>query len=161
MEIQLASIYLEPSHPASFGGLDAVYRAVKEEGKTKISRKLVQDWLSQQDVYTLHKPAPRHYKRSRVIVPGINAQFQADLCDVQNLSRYNKGYKYLFTCVEIFNKYAWVVAFKTKQSQELGANHLNYKQIRVLNSLIACFRNSFETITLISSQSIRDLKHRW
>ena len=71
MEKTLSSIYLDPSQPASFGGLDAVYRAVKEKGKSKISRKQVQDWLSQQDVYTLHKPARRHYKRSRVIVPGI------------------------------------------------------------------------------------------
>ena len=119
MEKKLASIYLNPSHPASFGGLDAVYRAVKEDGKSKISRKQVQDWLSQQDVYTLHKPARRHYKRSRVIVPGINAQFQADLVDVQKLSRCNKGYKYLLTCIDIFSKYAWVVPLKTKQGQEL------------------------------------------
>ena len=119
MEKTLESIYLDPSHPASFGGLDAVYRAVKEKGKSKISRKQVQYWLSQQDVYTLHKPARRHYKRSRVIVPGIDAQFQADLVDVQNLSRYNKGYKYLLTCIDIFSKYAWVVPLKTKQGQEL------------------------------------------
>ena len=84
-------IYLDPTHPASFSGLDAVYRAVKEEGESEISRKQVQDWLRQQDVYTLHKPARRLYKRSRVIVPGIDAQFQADLCDVQNLSRYSKS----------------------------------------------------------------------
>ena len=119
MEKKLASIYLDPSQPASFGGLDAVYRAVKEKGKNKISRKQVRDWLSQQDVYTLHKPARRRYKRSRVIVPGINAQFQADLVDLQNLSRYNKGYKYLLTCVDIFSKYAFVLPLKTKQGQEL------------------------------------------
>ena len=76
------------------------------QGKRKISRKQVQDWLSQQDVYTLHKPARRHYKRSRVIVPGIGAQFQADLVDVQNLSRFNKGYKYLLTCIDIFSFHA-------------------------------------------------------
>ena len=116
---KVSSIYLDPSQPASFGGLDAVYRAVKEKGKSKISRKQVQDWLSQQDVYTLHKPARRHYQRSRVIVPAIDAQFQADLVDVQNLSRFNKGYKYLLTCKGIFSKYAWVVPLKTKQGQEL------------------------------------------
>ena len=104
MEKTLSSIYLDPSQPASFGGLDAVYRVVKEKGKSKISRKQVQDWLSQQDVYTLHKPARRHYKRSRVIVPGIDAQFQADLVDVQNLKRFNKGYKYLLTCIDIFSE---------------------------------------------------------
>ena len=80
--------------------------------KSKISRKQDQDWPSQY-VYTLHKPARRHYKRSRVIV--IDAQFQADLVDVQNLSRFNKGYKYLLTCIDIFSKHAWVVPLKTKQ----------------------------------------------
>ncbi|XP_073235071.1 SCAN domain-containing protein 3-like [Porites lutea] len=119
MEKKLASIYLDPSQPASFGGLDAVYRAVKEKGKNKISRKQVRDWLSQQDVYTLHKPARRRYKRSRVIVFGIDEQFQADLVDLQNLSRYNKGYKYLLTCIDIFSKYAFVLPLKTKQGQEL------------------------------------------
>lgn len=119
MEKTLESVYLDPSHPASFGGLDAVYRAVKEQGKSKISRKQVQHWMSQQDVYTLHKPARRHYKTNRVIVPGIDAQFQADLVDVQTLSRYNKGYKYLLTCLDIFSKYAWVVPLKTKQGKEL------------------------------------------
>ena len=112
-------MYLDPSHPASFGGVDAVYRELKDQGKNKISRKQVKEWLSQQDVYTLHKPARRYYKRSRVIVSGKDAQFQADLVDVQSLSRYNKGFKYLLTCVDIFSKYAWVIPLKTKQGQEL------------------------------------------
>ena len=95
MEKTLTSLYLEPSQPTGFRGLDAVYRAVKEKRKNKITRKQVRDWLSQQDVYTLHKSGRRRYKRSRVIVSRIDAQFQADLVDFQNLSRYNKGYKLL------------------------------------------------------------------
>ena len=31
----LASIYLDPSHPASFGGLDAVYQAVNRKGRVQ------------------------------------------------------------------------------------------------------------------------------
>ena len=119
MEKTLTSIYLDPSQPLSFGGLDAVYRAVKVRGKNKISRKQVREWLSQQDVYTFHKPARRRYKRSRVIVPGIHAQFQADLVDLQNLSRRNKGYKHFLAYIDIFSKYAFVLPFKTKQGQEL------------------------------------------
>ena len=34
-------------------------------------------------------------------------------------SRFNTGYKYLLTCVDIFSKYVWVVPLKTKQGQEL------------------------------------------
>ena len=134
------SIYLDPSQPASFGDLDAVYRAVKEKGKNKMSCKQVRERLSQQDVYTLHKPARRRYKRSRVIVLGIDAQFQEDLVDLQNLSRYNKGYKYLLTFIDIFNKDAFVLRLKTKQGQNwskpfkrsfvLGENLSNCKQIK-------------------------------
>ena len=114
MEKILTSIYLDSSQLASFGGLDAVYRAVKQKGKNKISRKQVRESLSQQDFYTLHKPARRRHKISRVIVPGIDAQFQTDLVDLQNLSRYNKGYKYFLTCIDIFSKYAFVLPLKTK-----------------------------------------------
>lgn len=60
----LSSTFLDPNQPASF----VMYQAVKEKGKNKVSRKQVQNWLSQQDVYTLHKSARRYYKRSRVIV---------------------------------------------------------------------------------------------
>ena len=119
MEKTLTSIYLDPSQPAGFGGLDAVYRAVKEKGKNNISRKQVLDWLSQQAVYTLHKQARRRYKRSPVIVFGIDEQFRAALVDLHNLSRYNRGYKYLVTCIDVFSKYAFVLPLKTKQGQEL------------------------------------------
>ena len=54
-----------------------------------------------------------------MLAPGIDAQFQGDLVDFQNLSRFNKGYKYLLTRIDIFSKYAWVVPLKTKQGQEL------------------------------------------
>ena len=91
----------QPQSPGKFRWFRCCVQSGQRGGKSKISRKQVQDWLSQQDVYTLHEPARRHYKRSRVIVPGINAQFQADLVDVQKLSRFNKGYKYLLTCVDI------------------------------------------------------------
>ena len=49
-EKTLASIHLDPSQPASFGGLDTVYRTVKEKGENMILRKQVRDWMSQQDV---------------------------------------------------------------------------------------------------------------
>ena len=64
-------------------------------------------------------PSEDATRGSRVIVPGIDAQFGPDLVDLQNLSRYNKGYKHLLTYIDIFNKYAFVLPFKTKQGQEL------------------------------------------
>ena len=38
-----------------------------------------------------------------------------DLADMQSLSKYNKGIKYLLCATNIFSKYAWVVSLKDKR----------------------------------------------
>ena len=37
---------------------------------------------------------------------------------MKNLSRYNKGVKYLLTVVDVLSKYAWVVPMKNKTGAE-------------------------------------------
>ena len=36
----------------------------------------------------------------------------ADLADMQLISRFNKGFRFLFCDTDIFSKYAWVVPLK-------------------------------------------------
>ena len=38
-----------------------------------------------------------------------------DLADMQSLSKYNKGIKYLLCEIDLFSKYAWVVTLKDKR----------------------------------------------
>ena len=38
-----------------------------------------------------------------------------DLADIQSLSKYNKGIKYLLCANDLFSKYAWVVPTKDKK----------------------------------------------
>ena len=38
-----------------------------------------------------------------------------DLADMQSLSKYNKGIKYLLCTIDLFSKYAWVVPTKDKK----------------------------------------------
>ena len=38
-----------------------------------------------------------------------------DLADMQLLSKYNKGNKYLLCAIDIFSKYVWVVPLKNKK----------------------------------------------
>ena len=38
-----------------------------------------------------------------------------DLADMQLLSKYNKGYKFLLCVIDIFSKYAWVIPLKDKK----------------------------------------------
>ena len=42
-----------------------------------------------------------------------------DLVDMQKLSRWNKGNKYLLTVIDVLSKYAWAIPIKSKSSKEM------------------------------------------
>ncbi|KAJ8034802.1 hypothetical protein HOLleu_21801 [Holothuria leucospilota] len=42
-----------------------------------------------------------------------------DLADLSSLSRYNKGYKFLLTCIDVLSKFAWVIPLKNKSGRTL------------------------------------------
>lgn len=130
-ETYLKRTYYDPNHPAGFGGVDAVYRAARRDG-VKVGRKEILEWLRQQPTYTLHKPVRRRFRRNRVVVHGMDQQWQADLVDMSSLSRYNRGYKYILTCIDILSKYAWAVPLKDKKGKSLtGAFEYIFKSGRV------------------------------
>ena len=43
--------------------------------------------------------------------------WDADLADMQLLSRYNKGIRFLLCVIDIFSKYAWVVPLQDKKGR--------------------------------------------
>ena len=108
----MESTYYNVVAPASYGGLSKF----KPKGYTK---KEVREWLQSQDTYTLHKPTRRRFPRRQVVVYGIDHQWQADLVDLAKLSSYNKGFKYLLTCIDVLSRYALVVPLKDKTGKTL------------------------------------------
>ncbi len=115
---QLKNVYYDPKNPGSFGGVQAVYRAVKHLNKN-IRQKEVKKWLQNQNTYTLHKPLKRKFKRNRVVVFGVDAQWQSDLVDMSQYSRVNDGYRYILTVIDIFSKFAWAIPLKNKTEKAL------------------------------------------
>lgn len=79
----------------------------------------LEDWLQGEDTYTLHKPVRYRFPRRRVIVGGIDDQWEGDLVDVSSLAKFNRGYKYLLTVIDVLSKYAWVVPLKDKTGTTL------------------------------------------
>ena len=43
----------------------------------------------------------------------------ADLADMQLISKFNKGYRFLLCVIDIFSKYAWVVPLKDKKGMSI------------------------------------------
>ena len=41
------------------------------------------------------------------------------LADIQSLSRYKKGFKYLLCAIDLLSKYAWVIPIKDKKGTSI------------------------------------------
>ena len=63
----------------------------------------------------LHKPIIRKFKKRKVYSSFRDNIWGVDLADMQSLSKYNKGMKYLLCAIDLFSKYAWVVPIKDKK----------------------------------------------
>ena len=67
----------------------------------------------------LHKPVINKFERKKVIVNYIDEIHSCDLVDMQKYFRVNKGYKYIFTNIDIFSKYSYAFPLKTKTVKEI------------------------------------------
>ena len=118
-EKYLKEIYLNPSHPASFTNPQTLYRYIKKEGKFKISHSQIKRWIQKQESYSRNKSVKRNFQRGRVIVAGIDDQFDADLASLVYYADDNDGYKYLLVVIDIFSRYAWVQPLKDKTAPQI------------------------------------------
>ena len=114
----LSDYYFNSKSPVAFTSPLALYREAKKR-YLSLTFYQVKTWLQSKDTYTLHKPVHYNFPRNRVIVTGIDDQWQADLVDISSLARFNKGYKFLLTCIDVFSKFAWVVPLKNKTEATL------------------------------------------
>ena len=55
----------------------------------------------------LHKQIIRKFKRRKVFSSFRNNIWGVDLADMQSLSKYSEGMKYLLCAIDLFSKYVW------------------------------------------------------
>lgn len=77
-------------------------------------------WLETQDPYTLHRRVKRHYKTDKILVSGLDDQWEADLVDVSAISDQNNGVKFLLTVIDSLSKFAWVIPLKNKMNKTVA-----------------------------------------
>jgi len=58
----------------------------------------------------------RKFLKRKVQVNEVDDIWGADLVDMQEWSRINKGYKYMLNVIDVFSKYAWSVPLKDKKA---------------------------------------------
>lgn len=110
----LTAIYHDPSNPASFQTPRDVFDVVNQDNTHNLTFKQVQRWVSNQDSYSKHKRVYTNFARNRVVVKGIDDQWDADLAQLNKFSPQNDGVKYLLCIIDIFSRFAWVVPMLDK-----------------------------------------------
>ena len=86
----LSDYYFDTKNPVPFTSPLALYREAKKRYPSLIFRQ-IKTWFQSKHTYTLHKPVRYNFPRNRVIVTGIDDQWQEDLVDISSLARFNKG----------------------------------------------------------------------
>lgn len=80
----------------------------------------------------LNKPVWRKLNKRSVIAVGVDDVSTADLVDISLFSRNNKGFKFIFSIIDVFSKYGWLVSLKNKKSFTVeDAFHAVFKSSRI------------------------------
>ncbi|XP_043263174.1 uncharacterized protein LOC122403621 [Colletes gigas] len=96
---------------SSLGISGESYMAEKKKTPSIEKRRLVEE---------LHAPARRHFPRRRVIVHGYDDLWQADVVEMRPYTRYNRGFHYILTVIDVLSKHAWAIPLKTKNGTEVS-----------------------------------------
>ena len=75
----------------------------------------------------LHKPIIRKFEKRKVYSAFKDNIWGADLADMQLISKFNKGFRFLLCVIDIFSKHAWVVPLNDKK---VSGKNLIENQIR-------------------------------
>ena len=117
-----AKLFYDASKPSAFSTLAKLQAAIgrQAEGKSVPLAK-TRAWLERQDAYTLHKPVRKHFPRNPYIVTNVMDVWEADLLDVQGISKFNDNFKYLLTVIDVFSKFLHVVPLKSKTGHTVAS----------------------------------------
>ena len=86
--------------------------------------------LKEQLAEELRKPITRKFEKRKVYSSFRHNIWGADLADMQLISKFNKGFRFLLCVIDVFSKYAWVIPLKDKK----GISIVNAFQVMLKES---------------------------
>lgn len=117
----LVPIYYNTKSPASFYGATKLWQFIKDrKDKPKdLDYEALKNWLDKQNTHAIHTTPQRNFPTEKIVVSYIDEQWDTDLIQLSDLSKYNNGYKFLMVCIDLFSRYLWVRPLKNKTGAEV------------------------------------------
>ena len=91
------------------------YSAIKSKKTLGLGNNFNMEDLSEE----LNKPVINKFPRKKIIVNYIDEIHSCDLVDTQKYARMNKGFKYIFTNIDVFSKFARSFPIKSKKTSDV------------------------------------------
>ncbi|XP_055388003.1 uncharacterized protein LOC129616405 [Condylostylus longicornis] len=104
---KIHNIYYDKNKENLYGSINKLHKALKNE---KISQKKIEAWLRSQPAYTLHYPVKTKFPRNHYLVQKIDQLWEIDLCDLKMFKKYNDGYTFLLTVIDVFSKFPTIAS---------------------------------------------------
>ena len=94
--------------------------AIKQIINTKQKLGMGNNNLTMEDLSNeLNKPVINKFERKKIVINHIDEIHSCDLVDMMKYSKVNRVYKYIFTNIDIFSKYAWSFPIKSKKVSDI------------------------------------------
>ena len=94
----------------------------------KAARLLKVETLNEEELsrYKQHKLNKKKYRRLNVHVDNKNEQWDIDLAENKDLSRFNNQYRFWLVCIDVYSRYVWVELLKKNQVKTQQINLKRY-----------------------------------
>ena len=91
-------------------------KKIKNSGVTLANRSAIKSIpQNEQLAEELHKPIIRKFKKRKVSSAFKDNIWASDLADMQLISKFDKGFRFLLSVIDIYSKYVWVFPLKDKK----------------------------------------------
>jgi len=118
MQNKLHKIYYNYGEEGALNNnVSTLLKLVRKAGFPTASTSDVQEFLSKQPGYTVHRRIQKsQFRRRTIFVPTNRVRSDGDLIELRDLASWNKGHRYIFIVIDAFSRFVWAVAIKNKEA---------------------------------------------
>jgi len=95
---------------------------LRESGYPKTSSRQVEEFLSKQPGYSVHRRIKKlQFPRRSILVAAARVRVDGDLIELGDLASWNSGHRFIFVLIDAFSRFVWAVPLKNKAATSTAA----------------------------------------